>query len=301
MALWRGRYEPLEVVGRGRQGRVVRALDHQHDPTVALKVRPLSSPTEREDLLSEARVLLGLDPHPGLPLVRDFFTEDDYVVVMDWVEGKDLGALLSAQGDPGLAPSTVLGWLTQLAHALDHLHRHRPSVVHGDVKTSNAILTAAGRVVVVDFGLARAGGPGQTGGRAGTPGFRAPKTGAPGPAADIYGLAATAVALLTGRPPTGGRPRWEGLAPDVAAALERGLRRGLAIDPARRPGSAEELVERLVASVSGALPTGMVTFCATDVANAAIEWEAHPEAMARRWPGTRPWSPRPSRPTPDAS
>ncbi|MHB8672036.1 MAG: protein kinase domain-containing protein [Acidimicrobiales bacterium] len=278
-AWWRGRYEPIEVVGRGRQGRVIRALDHQHGRTVALKVRPLRSPAQREELLSEARLLLGLDPHPGLPLVRDdFFTEDEYVVVMDWVGGADLGALLVAQGDPGLPTPTVLGWLTQLADALDHLHRQRPPVVHGDVKPANAILAATGRVALVDFGLARA--VDQPGRRAGTPGFRAPEGGASGPAADIYGLAATAVALLTGHPPSGGQPRWDGVAPGVAAALERGLRRGLAVDPARRPGSAGELIERLVESVGGALPIGVVTFCATEVADAAVHWEASPETMA---------------------
>src|ERR1043166_8355972 len=105
----RGRYEPLEVVGEGGGGRVVRALDHQLDRQVALKIRVAPEGSDREEPLREARALLSLEPHPGLPLVReDFFEGDDYVIAMDWIDGVDLGRLLSENGTPGLAPTTVL-------------------------------------------------------------------------------------------------------------------------------------------------------------------------------------------------
>jgi serine/threonine-protein kinase len=129
--LLRDRYDPVEVVGRGGEGRVLRAIDRQHDRQVALKIRPAPVGTAREELLREARVLLSLEPHAGLPLVRDdFFHEDDYVIVMDWIEGVDLDRLLRQEGTPGLAPSTVLGHLAQVAEALTHLHAHDPAVVH---------------------------------------------------------------------------------------------------------------------------------------------------------------------------
>ena len=171
--LLRERYEPLEVVGRGGEGDVIRARDHFHDRHVALKVRPVSGDVSRTLLLSEARVLLSLSPHPGLPLVRDdFFVDDRYVIVMDWIEGLDLDRLLRAEGTPGLAPSTVLRYLAQAAEALTYLHAHDPAVVHGDVKPANLILASGGRVVLVDFGLASTGDAAR---RAGTPGSWRPR------------------------------------------------------------------------------------------------------------------------------
>src|SRR5215208_8508541 len=96
--LLRERYEPLAVVGRGVEGEVVRALDHLHGRHVALKVRRAADEASRADLLSEARLLLSLSPHPGLPLVReDFFVDDRYVIAMDWIDGTNLEALLDLE------------------------------------------------------------------------------------------------------------------------------------------------------------------------------------------------------------
>src|SRR5262249_4775764 len=197
LKLLRERYEPLEVVGRGGEAEVIRAYDHLHDRHVVLKVRRVSDEVPREQLLAEARVLLSLPVHPGLPQVReDFFAADLYVIVMEWIEGVSLDWVLREEGTPALAPSTVLRHLAQAADALTALHAHDPAVVHGDVKPANLILTSGGKVVLVDFGLASAGGGAR---RAGTPGFVAPEVAAGGPptrASDIYSLAVTAFALL---------------------------------------------------------------------------------------------------------
>ena len=116
LTLFRERYEVLGTLGAGGEARVVKALDRQHDRVVALKIRPAGDDAVREDLLSEARVLLSLPPHPALPLVReDFFDRDDYVVAMDWVDGTDLATLLGDRGRPGLAASSVLAYLAQAA------------------------------------------------------------------------------------------------------------------------------------------------------------------------------------------
>src|SRR5215831_9469602 len=238
--LLRERYEPLEVVGRGGEGEVIRALDHLHDRQVALKVRRLSGEESRARLLSEARVLLALTPHPGLPLVReDFFVDDRYFIAMDWIEGTDLDALVTADGRPGLDPALAIDYLEQAAAALEHLHTHDPPVVHGDVKPANLIVTPSGRVVLVDFGLSST--PSDDLRRAGTAGFIAPEVAAgarPGPAADVYSLAATALMLLTGEPPSGGAPSWGAIEPARIPALERIMRRNLATDPERRDASA---------------------------------------------------------------
>ena len=271
------RYEPLEIIGSGGEGRVLRALDRQHDRVVALKVRPAGTGAARQDLLREARVLLSLEPQPSLPLVRDdFFHEDEYVIVMDWIEGSDLGRLLAEQGTPGLAASTVLRCVAQAAEALTFLHTHDPPVVHGDVKPANLILTERGRIVLVDFGIASRG---EWVARAGTPGFVAPEVAAGEPptrASDIYSLAMTAFTLLTGSAPRGGAPEWPpGLDPERRRVFEEAIRLATATDPSRRPSSAGELVERLRAGWEADVPTGVVTVCMTDIEGSTDLWERH--------------------------
>jgi WD40 repeat protein/serine/threonine protein kinase len=280
--LLRERYELLETLGAGGEGRVVKALDHQHDRLVALKILSVRGATDRRDLLAEARILLGLAPHPALPLVReDFFSGDVYVIAMDWVDGTDLGSLLGTGGQPGLAPSSVLAYLADAADALTYLHTQDTPVIHGDVKPANLILSRGGRVKLVDFGVSSV--PGSQQRRAGTPGFRAPELGAgglPSRASDVYSLAATAFTLLTGSVPSGVLPTWEGMDPDQADRLEEALRLGLATDPARRPPTPGEFVERLRAGWGASLPTGVVTFCLTDIVGSTALWEQHPDAMA---------------------
>ena len=133
------------MLGIGGAGRVVKALDRRHDRLVTLKIRPVRDDQAGEELLSVARILLAVPPHPALPLVReDFFDGDDYGLAMGWVDGTDLATLLCERGQPGLAPSSVLAYLSQTAEALTHVHSQVPPVIHGDVKPANLILTTAG-------------------------------------------------------------------------------------------------------------------------------------------------------------
>src|SRR5689334_3050521 len=151
--LIRDRYEVLAVLGRGDTSEVVRAVDVQHDRPVALKLRRVVDEGDRAVLLREGHVLLGLSPHPRLPTVRDdFFLDDRYVMVMDWVEGTTLREQLTARGDPGLPLATVLEWLPSVAAALDHLHAQDPPVVHGDVRAENVVIRPDGTAKLV-FGI----------------------------------------------------------------------------------------------------------------------------------------------------
>jgi YVTN family beta-propeller protein len=249
----RDRYELLDVLGKGGEGKVLKAIDHLHGRMVAIKVRSAASAELRDTLLQEARTLLDLEPHRGLSVVRDdFFVDDGYYMVMDWIEGENLQRVLEKSGDPGLPYETVLEYLSEIAGALDHLHAQDPPVMHLDVKPANLILMDRRRVVLVDFGIASSS-TARSG--AGTSGYVAPELAggdAPTPAADVYGLAATAHALLTGSPPRGKSPVWKGVPADQLHTVKQTLERALAIDPARRPRSASALVEELRAQTSPA-------------------------------------------------
>lgn len=261
----RGRYEILEVIGSGGEGQVLRALDHLHSRQVAIKVRRIDPHdlSRRRDVLNEASVLLRMTPDPHASVVReDFIVGDRYYLVMDWIEGMPLDRLLTEQGDPGLPLEAVIEWMGQVADVLDHLHSQTPVTVHGDVKPGNVILTAGteGRAILVDFGISQrhelppgAGDAGGTRQVVGSPGFMAPEmlVGAPpSPASDVFGLAATTLALLSGHPPRlAEAPSWGRLDPDVATALQAVFRAGLSVDPSRRPASASALIYSLRAAM----------------------------------------------------
>ena len=267
--LIRGRYEPLEIVGAGGQSTVLRALDHHRRQLVGLKIRPRGSTQDEGSLLTEAHILQGLEPHPLLCRVREnFFTSDRYVLVMDWIEGTTLADLLAEAGGAGLPLADVTHYLGQIAEAVDHLHRHRPPVVHGDIKPANLIVTPDGKVVLVDFGISHRTIAGELAGApaAGTAGYAAPEVAMgqpPTPASDVFSLAATTFALLTGRPPRpGDRPAWIGIDDERARLVELALRRGLSLDPARRPATARSLVDALQGQlrVPNNLPSGATPF-----------------------------------------
>lgn len=260
--LVRGRYEPSQLVARGGQGEVWRALDTRHGRNVTLKIRTSASEEESEELLREVRILLELS-HEHLPVVREDFSERQrHYIVMDWVDGIDLEQMLQQQGDPGLPYQSVLRYLEDAARALEYLHERH--VVHGDVKPANLVLAKTGKVILVDFGLARHLGQRS---RGATPGYGAPETAGDEPitsAVDVFGLAATATALLSGTPPEG-RPTWEGIPAALAGAAERVLGPALATAPEQRPRSASGLLLGLRAAWRDAeLPNGTVTFLLSD-------------------------------------
>src|SRR5439155_3599770 len=96
-----------------------------------------------------------------------------------------------------------------------------------------------------------------------------------------FGLAATIVYALTGRPPAPGPEiDWEGVSPELAKRLDRVLRRALDPDPVRRPPTANDLLGRIVAARDSVLPAGVGTFALTDIEGSTALWEAHPDVMA---------------------
>src|SRR5262249_18002583 len=132
----------------------------------------VSSPEDVEAYLAEARTLAHLD-HPGIVPVYDVGRTADGLcyLVSKFVEGPDLMRRLE-RGRPPFAQSAALA--AQAALALHHAQQR--GLVHRDVKPANILLDAAGRPVVVDFGLAlREEDVGRGPARAGTPAYMSPE------------------------------------------------------------------------------------------------------------------------------
>ncbi|MEQ1703531.1 MAG: serine/threonine-protein kinase, partial [Ilumatobacteraceae bacterium] len=264
------RFRVVRPLATGGESHVVLARDLQLDLEVVIKVRQILGADDLGRLRREAALLMRIVAHPGLPMVRsDLVDGDRYCLVSDYISGSDLRTRVDAQSG-GLPLPIVLGLVDQLAGTLDHLHRHRPPVVHGDVKPENLILTDDGRLVLVDFGAAmRVGDDGE---RLGTPGFSAPEVlagEALSPAADVYSLAALVVYLLTGAVPRLGAPWPAALTAGGHARLERVLRSGLTWDPLGRPWSATEFAMRLREAGEMDVPTGTITLALADTATTA--------------------------------
>ncbi|MBX3223421.1 MAG: serine/threonine protein kinase [Labilithrix sp.] len=195
----------------------------------------------------EARTLASLD-HPRLPKYIEHFEEDGALyLVMEKIEGESLAEIRSRQQTLGVAEVTRM--LEDISDALRYLHGRAPFIVHRDVKPGNVIRRPDGSYALVDFGAVRdrlkpAGGSTVVG----TFGYMAPEQfqGRASPKSDVYGLGATAIAMLTGAEPE--ELPHEGLGINVARALPKGtppaLVRALGAmlkpDPDRRVDSVDD-------------------------------------------------------------
>lgn len=197
------RYRILELLGRGGFGAVYKAWDENFNLPCAVKENLDTSPESQRQFKHSACILRTLR-HPNLPQVIDHFIipgQGQYLV-MDYVEGLNLGKLLQQRGGP-LAEAEVLPWIGQICDALAYLHAHQPPVIHRDIKPQNIIISPAGEVMLVDFGISKTYDPGlptTTGARAVTPGYSPPEQygqGATDARSDLYALGATVYTLLT--------------------------------------------------------------------------------------------------------
>jgi serine/threonine protein kinase len=259
----RSRYKIRRIIGQGGMGSIYLADDLRLEGRqCALKevehdrnLPPDMQRQAREQFQREATVLARLD-HPNLPKVSDFFAVGgrDYLV-MDFVPGKDLRALMleARQGGTFLPESEVLSWASQLADALSYLHSQEPPILHRDIKPGNLKLTPSGLLKLVDFGLVKIlasdemtvtilQGRGtalytpleQYGGDAGHTDARS----------DIYAFGATLYHLLTNQPPVEARERFlhpESLVmprqinSDLNPRTERAILWAMSLHPADRP------------------------------------------------------------------
>ena len=116
------RYRIVRVIGKGGTGAVYEAIDLRLGNRVALKQTIIPAEQTVNLLEREARLLARLR-HPALPRIIDHFADGNYqYLVMEFIGGDDLGALL-IQRDRPFELRRILKWADQLLDALDYLHR----------------------------------------------------------------------------------------------------------------------------------------------------------------------------------
>ena len=148
-----GPYEIRAPIGAGGMGEVYRAFDTRLAREVALKVLPrhtLESPEAMTRFQREARAVAALN-HPNILAIHDVGSEGElHFAVTELLEGETLRTRL-AEGGP-LAPSKAIDYAAQIAHGLAAAHDR--GIVHRDLKPENVFITRAGRVKILDFGIA---------------------------------------------------------------------------------------------------------------------------------------------------
>jgi eukaryotic-like serine/threonine-protein kinase len=206
------RYELGEVLGRGGMAEVRRGRDLRLGRVVAIKmlrVDHAADATFQARFRREAQSAASLNHRP---IVAVYDTGEDYIdghripyIVMEYVEGKTLRELLQerAKFTPERAIEVTAGVLDALEYS------HRAGIVHRDIKPGNVMITDAGEVKVMDFGIARSlaetgAALTQTAAVVGTAQYISPEQ-ARGEAADarsdLYATGCVLYELLTGRPP----------------------------------------------------------------------------------------------------
>lgn len=332
--LLQDRYRIDGLLGKGGMGAVYRGTDTRLGVTVAIKqnlfdeepspesileTRAPKPPTDprRDQFEREARLLASLK-HQGLPKVTDYFFipgEGQYLV-MDFIDGQDLGQVVRQVGP--LREEQAVGFILEICGVLEYLHLQKPPVIHRDIKPANIRITPAGQVVLVDFGVAKLGTGEHTmfGARAVTPGFSPlEQFGGDRPTderSDIYSLAATLFALLSGKPPPSATERLMGQQPLFAlddtsiatAGLRPILEKAMALKPEDRFQTATEFRRALAGILQPGARVGVVRDTrelVTQVFAAPPTVPTSPGAAAPATPsGPAPAAPGPSGPVPAA-
>ncbi|WP_046468849.1 serine/threonine-protein kinase [Allosalinactinospora lopnorensis] len=276
------RYELTAPIGQGGMGVVLRGYDRRLDRRIAVKLmsrQHLSvSGTEADVLverfLRETRMTARVE-HPGVPAVYDAGTEDgELYLVMQLVEGRDLGDFLAQRGPLPVESAAAIG--AQLASVLTAAHSG--FLVHRDIKPANIMVGPDGTVKLLDFGIAILLDPSvsrltRSHKALGSAPYVAPElcTGKDVTArTDLYALGCLLFEMLTGRPPfTGSLPeallyQHVNTAPpspsefrdNVPAPLAALLADLLSKEPADRPAHADEVLTRLAPFLPAPRPAG---------------------------------------------
>ncbi|MEM7248455.1 MAG: serine/threonine-protein kinase [Acidobacteriota bacterium] len=259
-----GRYEDIELIGRGGMGVVFRARDTRLRRTVALKFLRLAAIDQLDRFRREAEAQARIDHEHVLPLFEAGERDGRLFIAMRHVQGP---SLLGVRDSTTLREQVLL--MLQVARGLGAAHQR--GLVHRDVKPGNILVERRpdGRLwpYIADFGLAaRTDGPRltATGLLVGSPSYMAPERLGDSDAtvdarSDLYSLGTSFFELIAGRLPHEASNSLEALVklktekpaplrrtrPEVPRGLEKVFSKLLARDPAGRPTSATELVVEL--------------------------------------------------------
>jgi tetratricopeptide (TPR) repeat protein/tRNA A-37 threonylcarbamoyl transferase component Bud32 len=270
-------YEVLERVGQGGMGTVYRARDVLLQRTVALKfLSPelTSSPEARARFFREGQALSALS-HPNIATVYEVDNVDDApFLALEYLPGGTLQASIQ-QASHAAQPLTLeqlVEWGSGIASGLAHAHRN--GVIHRDVKSSNVMFDAEGRIKLTDFGLAKTTAQHEgsvTGPVMGTYHYLAPELvegQAATPSSDLFSLGVLLYEMSTGKLPFVGRsvaevlhkvldqdpPPPASLRPDLPPAFGNIVLRLLSKIPAERQQDGDQVVRELRTLLSSRSP-----------------------------------------------
>ncbi|MCX5401382.1 serine/threonine-protein kinase [Streptomyces sp. NBC_00102] len=279
--LIQGRYQLLDLIGRGGMGEVWRARDESLGRQVAVKcLKPSGPPHDRtftrvlrERFRREARVAAALQ-HRGVTVVHDFGEHEGVLyLVMELLEGRNLGQLLEDNDRRALPVDDVIDIAEQMADALGYTHRQ--GIVHRDLKPANIMRLTDGTVKICDFGIARLAQDigftsklTGTGISMGTPHYMSPEQiGGVGvdQRSDLYSLGCVLYEIATGVPPFDLDDAWGILVAhrdtpprplrahraELPEFFERIVLDLLAKSPGQRPEDAGSVRRRMVLSRTG--------------------------------------------------
>ncbi len=204
--LFGGRYEIMGVLGQGGMGAVYKARDRELDRLIALKVIRPELATDPAILarFKQELILSRNITHKNVVRIFDLGeAEGIRFISMEYVDGEDLRTILRRNGK--FTPKDAISVVEQVCRALDSAHSE--GVIHRDLKPQNIMRDKNGRIVVMDFGLARSlgdSGMTQTGAIVGTMEYMSPEQ-AMGTTldqrSDIFSVGLIFFELLTGKAP----------------------------------------------------------------------------------------------------
>ncbi len=261
------RYIVEDLLGKGGFGAVYRVRDQRvRGNLFALKEVIDPNKEERERFAFECEVLTRLD-HPALPRVYRVFEDTKNIrvyMLMDYVSGPNLEILRQQQPEKRFSLPHAMSIMNPIMDAVAYLHKQQPPIIHRDIKPANIIVPHNDdETVLVDFGIAKEYEQDSTttAVRRCSPGYGAPEQYAHGTnlRTDIYGLAATFYAILTGTIPTDALYRLtqmgsknndplesvHQLAPNVPTHIADALHRAMSINSNDRFASVEEFRQAL--------------------------------------------------------
>lgn len=249
------RYELIKQIGWGGFFQVYLGKD-KANKAYAIKVsdkkKPGMNDVARSLLLQEPHLMMQFN-HPAIPKVFDILEDEQHLfVVREYIEGEVLSDLLSKNGPLTAERTIALG--IALAGVLQQLHTHTPAYIYRDMKPANVMVTPAGGVKLIDFGVAMLYHPNGTEEVTylGTRGYAAPELyggkGRIDPRADIYGLGVTLHQCVTGIQPN--LPPYEtppicNVNPALPKGLEYIISKCMELNPDNRYQSCAELIADL--------------------------------------------------------